>query len=336
MTNRRAVLFLDMTGTKQLHAEITKGNFKPVYYFYGSEDYRRVEAEKFVADHFLPSAQRSVNYHRIDSKKTSAAELHAKLANLPMLGEREVFVIGNFESIKPKEIEGLMPLIKSKDTNRVLILSTGSAKTPKKTSAFFKSVTEFAEPVEFKKMTSAETQSAIISRLSKNKISIENNALELLTGLLDGDKGGMEAELNKLIDFKSEGETVTIEDIKLITAGYEIFNIFELGDVIVQGKIQKIVRMLNSLVGSGTSIDFLMSLLGAHFISLYLVKNGRSPVGNRGFLIPKFRQQARSYSNQELESIIIALADSNAELRKQNLPNELVLETLTFNLAGQK
>ncbi|MGH8015501.1 MAG: DNA polymerase III subunit delta, partial [Candidatus Zixiibacteriota bacterium] len=309
--------------------------FKPVYYFYGSEDYRRSEAEKFVAEHFLPAAQRSINYNRLDARNTSAAELAAALSNLPMLGEKEVYVVGSFESFKAKELEQLLPYIKSKDTNRVIILSSPSAKTPRKDSSFLKTVADFAELVEFRKLTASETQSSIKNRLVKHNILINDDALELLSGLVDGDKGGLESELNKLTDYKSEGEIVTVEDIRRISAGHEIFNIFDLGDVVIEARTQKILRMLNSLLGAGTSVDFLIFLLQQHFISLYLVKNGKSPVGKRGFLIYKFREQARNFSNQRLEQIILDLAQANTDLRYQNVPQTLVLETLTLKLSKQ-
>ncbi len=333
MTFCPAVLFLGMASPKQLVDDVNKGKFRPVYYFYGSEDYRRSEAEKFVADHFLPDLQRSVNYHKIDSKRTSAAGLAAALANLPMLGEKQVYVVENFESYKTKETEQLLKYIKPPDSNRVIILSTPSAKTPKKSSTFFKTISEIAETVEFKKLDARDSHATIVSRLAKNKLEIDDDARELLVGLVDGDRGGLESELNKLINYKSEIGSITIDDIKTVCAGYQVFNIFELGDVMIEGNAQKGLKMVQALVGSGTNIDYLISLLQAHFISLYLVKNGKNPVGNRGFLIPKFRVQAKSFTNQQLEEIIITLADANMELRQQHFTEELVLETLTIKLA---
>jgi DNA polymerase III delta subunit len=139
--------------------------------------------------------------------------------------------------------------------------------------------------------------------------------------------------LNKLIDYKSEDGTITIEDIKKVCAGYQLFNIFELGDVIVEGKTPKTLRMMQSLIGAGTSVDLLMALLQKHFLSLYLVKNGKPLESKRAFLTSKFRRQARAYSNQQLEGIIIELAEADAETRQQRFPEELVLETLAIKLS---
>jgi DNA polymerase III delta subunit len=113
-----------------------------------------------------------------------------------------------------------------------------------------------------------------------------------------------------------------------------LFGIFDLGNVIVEKNQQKILKMLNSLLGGGTSADFLVLLLQQHFISLYLVKNGKQPVGNRGFLVSRFREQSRGYSNSQLEQIIVALAEANVDLRHQRLTEELILEELTINLSN--
>ena len=108
---------------------------------------------------------------------------------------------------------------------------------------------------------------------------------------------------------------------------------FEIGDVLVQGSPRKTLKVINRLLGSGVSIDMLTILLIQHFISLYLVKNGKNPVGRRAFLIPKFRTQAGQFGNAQLESIIIALAEGNAQLRQNRLPNQLILETLALSLS---
>lgn len=329
------VLLLVMASPRELHDDISRGKFRPVYYFYGSEDYRRSEAEKFVADHFLPDLQRSVNYHKIDSKKTSASEVAAALANLPLLGEKQVYIVGNFESYRSKDMDQLIGYLRLKDPNRIIILSTPSGKPPKRNSTFFKTISEIAETVEFKKLTVQETQNIINSRLVKSRLTIDDRAMELLVGLVDGDRGGLESELNKLVDYVGEGGKITEEDISKVSAGYQVYNLFELGDIIVEGNSEKTLRMVQSLLGAGTSIDMLIILLQQHFTSLYLVKNGKSPIGNRGFLIPKFREQARAYSNQQLENIIIDLVAANTELRHQRLPEELVLETLTFKLSSK-
>lgn len=147
--------------------------------------------------------------------------------------------------------------------------------------------------------------------------------------------GGLESELNKLIDFMEAGQNITNEDIKTVCAGYEIFNMFQVGEVVVEGNVQKTLKVIRSLIGRGTKADMLTILLQQHFMSVYLVKSGQAPVGRRAFLIPKFRAQSGKYSKLQLERIIIALAEANAEMRRQRLPHEVVLEMLALSLSAK-
>ena len=165
-----------MAGPAQLFKEIKAGKFKSLYYFFGPEDYRRTEAEKYIGSRFLPDLQRSTNYHRLDARKLSAQELIAQLSNYPILGEKEVYIVTGIESFKPTEQEQIFKLLKAPDPNRIIILSSPSKKTPQKKSAFFKKISEAAMAVEFPKLKQHETLRHITKTLAANSLSIESEA----------------------------------------------------------------------------------------------------------------------------------------------------------------
>lgn len=325
-----------MASPHKLFQDITAGKFKPAYYFFGAEDYRITEAEKFVARQFLPHLQLTTNYRRLDGKKIRTADLIAELSNFPMLGEKQVFVITDFQSYKPTEINRILALLNPPDPNRIVVFSSPSSKTPKKKSTFFTAVSAVTETVEFPRLTLQEATGQISTRLQKEGISIDPDALRHLTELVCGNKGALEAELAKLTNFKSKGESISLDDIKRVSAGYEVYNIFELADVVVAGQTPLVLKMIKSLLAEGTSPGTLTMLLGQHFVSLYLVKNGKRPLGRRDFLTYKFRQQAQKYDNYRLESIIITIAAADAQLRHQEFSPDMTLEMLAVELAGEK
>jgi DNA polymerase-3 subunit delta len=283
-----------MSSPVELHKAVSAGKFKPAYYFYGTEDFRIAEAEKFVARQFLPDRQLTTNFRKIDGRKTSSADLMAELSTMPMLGERQVFAVSDFQSYPLKEVERILRLLTPPDPSRIVIFSSPSTKTPKKNSAFFAAVSKVAEPVEFRKLSDREIAAMVNRRLKEANIAIEPQALQLLIGLIFGNRGAVDSETTKLINYKREGDTVTVDDVKQIAAGYEVFNIFEVADLIVAGDTRKVLHMIESLLAGGNSPAAIVSLLQQHFISLYLVKNGKKPLGRRGFLIPKLGEQAGS------------------------------------------
>ncbi len=324
-----------MANPGTLFKDVSAGRFKPAYYFYGAEDYRIAEAEKFVARQFLPDLQRAANYRKIDARKAKVADLVAELSNLPMLGEKQVFVIGNFQSYRPKQVQQILALLTPADPNRIVIFTSPSSKMPKKTSAFFKSVSKCAEPVQFDRLTFQAVAGQISSVLKKEGIEITPEALKLFTELVDGNKGALDRELAKLVNFRQSGETVEVEDIHQVIAGHEVFGIFELADLVVAGETRKVLKMIRGLLAEGTTAVTLVTLLQQHFTSVYLVKNGKQPLGNRSFLTYKFKQQAQKYDSSRLEEIIIEIAAADARLRHQELKQEMVLEMLALTLAGE-
>lgn len=318
-----------------LFKDISAGRFKSAYYFFGSEDYRIAEAEKYVASQFLPNLQLTTNLYKIDARKTKAPDLLTELASLPMLGEKQVFVVRDFQSYRPNEVNQVLKLITPTDPNRIIIFSSPSARTPKRNSTFFTAVSKMAEAIEFKKLSYQESAAIIRSRLEKEGLAIEEPALKLLTELVAGSRGALEVELTKLANFKESGEKVSVTDIKSISAGYEVFGIFDLADEIVAGDAKKVFNMVRSLLSEGNSPATLTALMQQHFTSLYLVKNDKSPLGRRAFLTHKLRQQAQKYDNSRLEEIIIEIAEADRQLRHKGVKPETTLEMLVMTLVGE-
>ena len=321
-----------MASPSQLHKEISAGKFRPAYYFYGSEDYRIVEAEKYVARQFLPDLQLTTNFRRIDSRRASADDIVMALSSMPMLGEKQVFVVSEFQSFRPKDVERVLKLIDPADASRVIIFSSPSTRTPKRSTAFFKAVSGVAEAVEFNRLTVGEATTMIRQRLSKEEISIEDEALRLLLELVSGSRGGLENEVNKLVDYKEAGETITVEDIRRIGSGYELVNIFEVADLVATGQRKKAIQTIDLLIHEGIAPVTIVTLLQQHFMSLYLVKNGKSPLGNRTFLIRRFQQQAQRFDNEQLEQVIIDIAETDSSMRRSQVPLQTQVEMLALKL----
>ncbi len=328
--------YVTMKTPQALAKEIDAGKYKLAYYLMGVEDFRIVEAEKYIVRHFLPDLQITTNYRKINGRRTKCKDVLAELSNLPMLGERQAFGISEIQSFKPTEVDRIFKLLDPPDPNRIVIFSSPSARMPKKNSAFFKKISKVAEIIEFKRLSGSAVATRIQGGLKKEKIEIEQDALNLLVELIGGNSGGVEAELSKLRDFKEAGESVTVEDIKAVTSGYEVFNIFEIADFIIAGQTKKVLKMINTLVAEGSTPVAICSLLLTHFILLYLVKNGHPLPANRRFLTPRYNQQCSTYSNEILEKILLSLTTCDADLRGGALPPKMELEMLVLGILGER
>ena len=317
---------------KRLIDDVGRGQFKPAYYFYGLEDYRISEAIKYVTNQFLPEKQIITNFQRLDGRRTKCADLIAELSIFPMLGERQVFSISDFQSYKPTEVDRVLKLIDSSDTSRVVIFSSPSTKVPRKTSAFLKKMSAVGDCIEFARLSSRQTNTQVKVALSKAKLDIDPDAMELLVGLLDGNRGALVSEVQKLIDYKQAGETINTADIEKIAAGYQTFTVFEFADYVVAGDRARVFGMIHRLLAEGSTPTGLLFFLGQHFIRLYLLKAGKSIEPNMRWLEGRIRGQAQGYELDHLRRIIGLIAEVDANLRHKRTVPELVLDQLVLQM----
>jgi DNA polymerase-3 subunit delta len=317
---------------QELVAAVSSGKFKPLYYFFGSEDYRIVEAEKYLAHHFLPDRQLAVNYTRLDGRRIKSADVLAALAVYPMLGERQVVAVSDFQTYKPAEIDRVLKMIQPPDPNRLVIFTSPSARLPKKGSAFLQKMAAAAEIVEFGRLSTDEVARIVSGKLSRAGLSIDHEALRSLTELLAGNRGALELEVDKLISFATGGTTVSRDDIERVSAGYEVQTVFQLADDVISGDKSKALTTVQRLLADGNSPTGLVFFLGQHFVTLYTVKQGKSPEAYQRWLLPKYRNQASRYTFRQLERILLAIARTDVSLRSETPNKSLVLERLMVGL----
>lgn len=321
---------------KQLLADISAGKFAPVYYFYGEEDFRMIEAEKYIAAQFISSKLHLTNYRRFDGKRISCADLMAELSVFPMLGERQMFAVSNIQHYKPTELERILKMLSPEDKNRVVVLSTPSAKKPKKDAAILKKMNQLAVVIEFKQLTPKESEEFIIARLRKAGFTIERDALTLLVELLAGNRGAAESEIEKLINYKTGGETITAEDIRTVAGGYQTYEVWDIGEYVVTGNTKQALSLVRKMISEGNTATSILFFLARHLVGLYLVQNNKPLDSSQRWLAYRYKAHAGVYSNARLEKMIVQVAKTDAELRRSKVKPERLLEMFILQLAGER
>lgn len=317
----------------ELLRTVKEGKFRPTYYLFGREDYRIVEARKFLASRFLPDKQIATNFIQLSGKTTPVKELLAALAAYPMLGEKQVVSVDDIQRYNKAEIDRILKLLDPPDPHRLVLFSTPSARMPdKKKSRFFKTISAATTTVEFLRLTPAETTGMVARKLSKEGLTIEPDALKLLVEHIGGNRGGLESEVTKLIDYRAGETTVSLADVRAIASGFEIYSVFDIADHIVAGNAEGALAHVRQLVAEGQSATGILFFIGQHYLSLYLVKNGKSLEPHRQWLARKFRPQAEMYSNEQLEAAISDIARADSAVRWQEFTPQIAVERLIVQL----
>ena len=155
-----------------------------------------------------------------------------------------MYVVSDIQHYKPTDLDRILKMISPDDKNRLIVLRTPSAKKPKKDAAILKKLGEVAVLVEFKQMTVEEMGNLITLRLNKANLKIDRNALKILLELLSGNRGAAESEIEKLINYKSTGDTITPEDIQNVAGGYQTYVVWDIGNHVVKGDTKKALSLV--------------------------------------------------------------------------------------------
>ncbi len=316
----------------ELNRELESDRFRPAYYFFGEAEFRIKEAEKAIVRHFLPKSQLAANHTSLSARRVGMGDILTELSIFPLLGEKKAFTIGDIQSFSPAEVEKILSLLIPPDPNRVVILVSSADKISLKRSKIHQLLNEKIAAVEFKKVPGAQAEKKIVSVLREQEISIDPEALQALIMLGGGDMGGLNEELNKLINYVGRGGIVRKEEILKVCSDYQAFEIYELVNVIASGKLTQALEMAGTLIAQGEKASGLLFSIGEHFVDLYLVSNNKPlPPRKRGGEW-KFKDQTRVYSNAQFEKIIGLIASADFDLRNNIRPESLIVEKLILNI----
>jgi DNA polymerase-3 subunit delta len=316
--------------------ELDKGKFKPVYYFYGPEDYRIKEAEKAVVRKFLPKSLLKTNHTTLSASKQKIDDILTELSVFPMLGENQIFTISDIQNFSPQDIEKIFKLLSPPDPNRVVILTSPSSKTPRKRSKALNILTSKAAAIEFGKFSGDRSAKKALAMLKEYEIEIEPEALNILVMLAGGDMGGLVSEINKLVDYVGPSGKITKADVAAVGSDYQVFQVYELADHIAHRDLDKALDTLSFLMRKGETVSRLLFWMSEHFIDLYLVQNDKPLSPGKAAISWKYKKQVANFTNSQLEEIIRLMADADTSARSNIKPERMIIEKLIFEICGME
>lgn len=319
-----------------LAKEITSGKFHPVYYFFGSEDYRIKEASKTLVAKFLPASLQKTNHVSLSAAKEKFEDILGELSVFPMLGEKQVFTISDIQSLTPSQITSLLNLLKPPDPNRVVILASPSARMPRKNSKTMGLLTRQTAAVEFGKLPGGQARGKIKAMVAAGDIKIDAEALEILVELAAGDLGGINSEVTKLMSYVGEGGTITRNDIAEVCSDYQVFRVFDLAREAALGNFDKAMKTMDFLLRRGERPTSLLFWFGEHFIGLYIAQNRRKQGSLPRDATWKYKGQFDLFTNEQLQEIIGLIARADAGLRNNVKPENLILERLIYSVSSMR
>lgn len=311
----------------QLLKEVGSGKFRPIYYFYGNEDYRKKEAVKFIITNYLPGKNAQLGVTRMSADKNDLEMITAELSAIPMLGGRRVIHVDDIQKLNPSQYKKLFAFLAIPPPDTVVVLSSPAARTPQKKSAFFREVQKVAEVVPFDKLSGQNARGRIIRHLQSAGLTYDEDAVELLASMTSGNFGGLMGELEKLTLSYEKGSHIGFAEIKKLASSYEEFGIFELIDLVAERQYERAFKAYSDLLRRGSNAGGVIVLMSRHVMNMLRVIEGRKVAGHP-FWVSKLKNQAQRYGQERVVAAISSLAKTERDIRLSKLPPDLLVENL--------
>ena len=283
-----------------LAEDIKNGTFKASYLLYGEESYLRSQYRNRLTNALIDPAD-TMNLSRFEGKGIHPEEIIDLAETLPFFAPRRVILVENSEFFKTKcdRLADYLPSMPDTTWNRL-----------------FKTVKDRGRAVEFASQDEATLTKWILGIVKREGKQISKSALSLFLERAGTDMEHISKELEKLLCYTYERESITSQDVEDVCTILTSNRIFDMLRAIAEKNQKQALELYYDLLTLKESPRGILTLLGRQFQQLLLVRSlmakgyGQpsiaSKTGIAPFIIRRLMGQARNFTDEQLTA---ALAD---------------------------
>lgn len=316
---------------------------KPVYYFYGQEDYVIETEVRAIKEDALAGGFRDLNYQSFDADATDAPEIISACMTMPAFSNLRVVLVKNAQSLNAKDEEALTPYLRGPSPSTCLILVSTEHKVDLK-KAFFKLLDEKKYLRQCKSLTDGELRAWIKKEVKSNGKTISDAAAQKLIALAGGKLRDVKGELEKVVLYC--GEKPAIDDAMVDEAVNDIRDetMFDLADAIGARDVRKALRLygklsnVNVVKAIGPLAWHIRVLLKLRSLQRAGVSKDRLPymAGVQPWRLDQYLRSASRFSEEELKGIIKKFYLADRDFKSGRIPQSAVMSKLIMELCAQR
>ena len=184
-------------------------------------------------------------------------------------------------------------------------------------------------------------ESWISKRAKSLGVTIDEDAATLLANFIGNQLRLLANELDKLATYVGDGGTITVDDVRTLSAQVQEARIFDLTDALAQRNQKQALTILHDLLADGEPPIKLISTISSQVRSLLLVKElsqqgMRSPqiastIGIAPFVADKVARQVGKFTAAQLEVAYRQLLATDASLKRSRMTPEMALDLLVVS-----
>jgi len=285
---------------KKTGSELDLNDISTSYLFVGEVDSRRTQAMRTLIDALVDPGNEMFDFERFDGDSASASSILPAVMTLPFGSSRKVVVVDRVDKLSPDDQSKIASFIPQLGDQSCLIMASGDENPVKRKAGQSKqtetegdeeeqtsrkkglqtvllnAVKKHGSVIDFPKLR-AQDISSLVTRLIRDRMKrIDAPALQMLSHALQSAPSMAECEVEKLVTYIGERDTITLADVELVAVRSPEDRVFPLIDAIAIRRVDTAVHLLQETIAASGKPDSevlkVLALLGKHFRLLYQTK----------------------------------------------------------------
>ena len=316
---------------KSLNEDIKTGQFKPAYLLYGEEAYLKKQYKDKLTKAMLPESD-TVNYAYYEGKGTNPAELIDLAETMPFFADRRLIVVENSGFFKNATPE-LADYIKNMPETACFIFVESEVD---KRGKMYKAVKDKGRAVEMGRQDEKTLLYWLAGMVKKEGKQIKESTARYLVAKTGTDMENLEKEMETLFSYTLGQTEITVQDVDEICTTQVTNKIFDMVEAVAAKQQKQALDYYYDLLALKEPPMRILYLLARQFNLLMEVKDlsGRGydkpqiakTAGLHPFVAGKYIKQCRSFSKEELSSIMEEAANTEEMVKTERLNDRMSVE----------
>jgi DNA polymerase-3 subunit delta len=303
---------------EKIISDLKKGNYKPVYWLEGDEEYFIDKVVSFAEHRILHEAEASFNLSVFYGKDAEWTDVLNACRRYPMFSEKQVIIIKEAQTMR--NIEKLEAYVDKPLSSTILFVAFKNKKVDGRTK-LARLLKDKGVLLTTKKLYDNELPEWTQNLVQSRGFTITRKALYLLIDHIGNDLNRLSNEIDKISVNLSDRKSITEDDIEAFVGVSKEFNVFELQHAIAQRDMYKSTRIIQYFEANpkAAPLQLLLPSLYSFFSKVLMVylnsaggeKAVAAAIGVNSYFLKDYMQAAQNYSYSGVEKILLLLHHYN-------------------------
>lgn len=325
---------------KSLNEDLKTGNFKQIYLLYGEEGYLKKQyKERFVKA--MVAEGDTMNYAYYEGRNTDVKQVIDLAETMPFFAERRLIVFENTGFFKNAGAE-LADYIKEMPETTYFIFVENEVD---KRSKLYKAVKAKGHIVELSAQDESTLKRWIQGIVRGEKKQMADSVILYFLGKVGTDMENIRKELEKLVCYALDRETITKEDVDAVCVTQISNHIFDMVNAVADKDQRRALDLYYDLLALKEPPMRILFLMIRQYRILFQVKAllqqgyGKKEIASKAGLYPfaagKYMEQAKRFRIQELRAVMEDGADIEQRVKTGLLTDNLAVELFIVKYSGK-